>query len=520
MVTRRQFMKTTAGAAAAAATYKIWLREAWAQYGANSPALKKFIDPMRMVGFHIPIAVPDGTTSTGATHYTIDIRQFTDTLHSLMPGPTRLWGYSQNGNTTHLAGVIVATKDQPVQITFNNNLPPTNIIPVDTTIPGANQAMNRVATHLHGGFVPWISDGGPFDWWEPGGTHGTSFLNNSVLNPGAAANQAEYYYPNAQTDRFMWYHDHAYGITRTNAYSGIASGYVLVDPAADAALVAQKIPSAGDLYSPASASNGGTIYMVFQDKIFVPNTTPIPNYPVGVNPGDLFYPYIYDVALFGALGIPSFGGPLASPLPIPSCVPEMFGDTALVNGAAYPFLEVKPRLYRIRMLNACNARFLNPRLVATAGATFPASAEPNPNVAGPSFLQIGDEGGLLPAAVPVNGKKQLPLLIAPAERADLLVDFTGIAPGTEFILYNDAPGPFPGGASIFDYFPKNPKTAVSTPGFGPNTRTLMKFRVVTATAGDPLPPMPATVSLTGLNAPPLVNQTLGVPTPIDRKSVV
>ncbi len=502
--------------AAAVLPWKMAVREAYAQYGVNSPALQKFLDPMRLVGFDIPIAGADATPApvTGVTHYTIDVGQFTDMLHSQMPNPTRLWGYSQGGNAKHLGGVFVATKDVPIQITFNNNLPAANIIPVDITIPGANQAMDRTAVHLHGGFVPWISDGGPFDWWAPDGTHGGSFLNNSVLNPGAAANQAEYYYPNAQTDRFMWYHDHAFGITRTNAYAGIASGYVLVDPVDDAALVAQGIPSAGDLYSPAGAPNGGTIYMVFQDKIFVPTTGIPAGYPItNALPGDLFYPYIYDLALFGALGLPSFGGPLSSPLPVPSVVPEMFGDTALVNGAAYPFLEVKPRLYRIRMLNACNSRFLNPRLVATAGATFPASAEPDPKVAGPSFLQIGTEGGFLPAAVPVNGKKQLPLLIAPAERTDLLVDFTGIAPGTEFILYNDAGGPFPGGARIFDYFPQNPKTPVSTPGFGPNTRTLMKFRVVAAAAGDPLPAMPATVALPA-NEPPLVVQTPGVPTPI------
>jgi spore coat protein A len=166
------------------------------------------------------------------------------------------------------------------------------------------------------------------------------------------------------------------------------------------------------------------------------------------------------------------------------------------------------------MLNACNSRFLNPKLVATAGLGFPNNAEPAPNVAGPSFIQIGTEGGYMQGAVPVNGKKQLRLLVAPAERADVLVNFTGLA-GQEFILYNDAPGPFPGGAKIFDYYPMNPKTPTSIPGFGPNTRTLLKIRVVAPTITVTMPTVNAlNAALPALIDPPLVNQVPGVPTPV------
>ena len=76
--------------------------------------------------------------------------------------------------------------------------------------------------HFHGGLTPWISDGGPFTWWDPTGQHGVSFLNNQILNPTAAADEAECYYPLNQSARFLWYHDHAIGITRINAYAGIA----------------------------------------------------------------------------------------------------------------------------------------------------------------------------------------------------------------------------------------------------------------------------------------------------------
>ena len=70
-------------------------------------------------------------------------------------------------------------------------------------------------------------------------------------------------------------------------------------------------------------------------------------------------------------GFPRSAALLLTPFPFPSCVPEFFGDTILVNGTAYPVLEVEARPVRIRMLNACSSRFLNPRLVATAGHDFP-----------------------------------------------------------------------------------------------------------------------------------------------------
>ncbi len=92
-----------------------------------------------------------------------------------------------------------------------------------------SKAQNRTAVHFHGGHIPWYSDGGPFDWWDPVGNHGPSFLNNVILNPGAAANQAEYYYTMDQSARLGWYHDHAYGITRINAYAGVASALVIRD---------------------------------------------------------------------------------------------------------------------------------------------------------------------------------------------------------------------------------------------------------------------------------------------------
>ena len=517
MLTRREFLRYLGVTGAAAVVpWKMAVQQAWAQYGVNSPALTKFIDPIRgLGGAGIPIMTPDLTLApvTGVLHYTINIRQFTDQLHSELPATTKLRGFGQGpvANFKHLGGIIAAQRNVPIQITFRNRLPGgQHIIPVDKTIPGANAAHNRTAIHLHGGLVPWISDGGPFDWWAPNGTHGLSFLNNTVLNPTAPLNAAEYYYPNNQSARLLWYHDHAFGITRINAYAGIASGYVVDDPAAEAALFIT--PPGATLPDLAAMNLRDTYYLIFQDKIFIPQAGPPANYPVtSATYGDLFYAYIYDTALFSPQGTPSFPPPTnpRTPLPVPSVVPEFFGDTILVNGTAYPTLTVEARPYRFRLLNACNARFLNPKLYSTRGTTFPNNTEPNPP-AGPSFLQIGTEGGYLPGAVRVNSGFRL--LIAPAERADVLVNFTGLA-GREFILWNNAPAPFPGGNPIFDYHPGNPNTPMSTLGFGPNTRTLLKIVVIPSTVTVRMPTVAAlNAVLPTVMEPPLVKQVPGVPT--------
>jgi spore coat protein A, manganese oxidase len=487
---------------------------------AQSPPLEKFIQPLRGLGgtTGIPLAASDGTRKwpgVTATHYTIDIGQFTDKLHPALP-ETTLWGFGQYFDinnphwTRHLGGIIVAERDKPIQITFRNRLTTTgnpdgaplpNIIPVDTSLVGGNVATNRTAVHAHGGFVPWISDGGPFDWWTPGDNNGaltgTSFLNNQVLRPGqnVPSNEAEYYYPNSQSARFVWYHDHAYGITRINAYAGIASAYVITD-------WYEKLLTYWPVNLP-GPTDPRTIYLVFQDKIFVSESTSTnamdPTWnsvapTVSQQPGSLWYAHVYDLNRWGPLG-PNPAGDL----PNPSVIPEFFGDTILVNGTVFPTVTLEQREYRFRMLNACNARFLNFRLVNTDSTglepdsydyinyipnpdpnlpPIPVSTNPPPTSA-PGFaqVQIGSEGGFLPYPAHLNTVGQDKLLLAPAERSDMIFDFRNVPPG-KYILYNNAPGPYPAGDDINDYFPGNPNNpTVSQPGSGPNTRTLLQIIV-------------------------------------------
>jgi FtsP/CotA-like multicopper oxidase with cupredoxin domain len=260
-----------------------------------------------------------------------------------------------------------------------------------------------------------------------------------------------------------------------------------------------------------------------------------------------FYPPI--VALPGG---GSFGTPVANPLfgqvgqpaqnpgmPSPTITPESFMDTPLVNGTAYPYLKVGHKAYRFRILNASNDRTLNlqiyfaksntpassdasgnPTLQTASGevSMTPAAVHPNdpnwpstwptdgrdggvpdPSVVGPSMIQIGNEGGLIPSAtvlpntpigyeyfrrtITVLNVTNHTLLLAPAERADVIVDFSQVPPGSKLIMYNDAPAPMPAFDSRLDYYTGDPDQTTSggapstIAGYGPNTRTVMQFQV-------------------------------------------
>jgi len=473
---RRDFVKLTA--MAGAATLLPWQQRVYAAF-AQSPGLQKFIAPLRGLG-QMATATPVATgaaASAGYDYYEMSVRQFTDQLHPNL-APTTLWGYGNTAQAVsaqrHLGGAIVAQRNRPVRIRFKNELPPSHILPVDGTAPGVDpgtMAMhNRIATHLHGGHVPWPSDGGPWHWFGPGDT-GTALPVNvgasyhRWLPDTTGALTADYWYPNDQSARLMWYHDHAVGITRLNAYSGIATAYLLTDPAVENILVGSgALPSI-------------QIPLVFQDKVFDP-----------LRPGQLWYPNLYDQQFF--LLMPPPGAP---PVPSPSLVSEFWGDTMLVNGTAFPFVEVEPRRYRLRMLNACNTRFLSLQLVMAFGKKFPDNTEPG-SASGVVMQQIGAEGGFLdPAVAPqgaIVGTAKAPLVLAPAERADVIVDFSKVKPGQYIILYNDAPVPYPGGTPLGDFYVGNNKLAVPPlPGFGPNTRTVLQFRVIApVTPADPPPP--------------------------------
>ncbi|MGV8850467.1 MAG: fibronectin type III domain-containing protein, partial [Propionibacteriaceae bacterium] len=200
---------------------------------------------------------------------------------------------------------------------------------------------------------------------------------------------------------------------------------------------------------------------------------------------------------------------------------EAFNDTPIVNGTAYPTTTVDPKTYRYRVLNAANDRFwnlswyvadpttgtlsevaLNKSEVALAQGDPVVFPTPDETLSpkGPNWIQIGSEGGFLPTPVVVPAQPTTwitdptrfdvgnvdlhSLLLAPAERADVLVDFSAYR-GKTLILYNDAPAAFPARVPGYDYYTGGPDLspagAPSTlPGYGPNTRTVMQVKVSNA----------------------------------------
>ncbi len=573
-------------------------------YGSQYPAIRKFVNGLaglyvsgvtplgsvqNNIGQYIPVAVPDTTTYSGSDYYEIELGQYTEKMHSDLPA-TKLEGYRQTNTSDpnvsafrYLGPVIIAQKDRPVRIKFTNRLPPGSggdlFIPTDTSIMGAGMGpsggsytQNRATLHLHGGNNPWISDGTPHQWTTPVGDSsqypkGVSVQYVPDMDGGTEPQGTlTFYYTNQQSARLMFYHDHAYGITRLNVYVGQAAGYLLRDTVEQGLISSGVIPSA-------------EIPLIIQDKTFVPGPAQLaaedPTWDTNKygGYGNLWFPHVYmpnqnpyDPTGAAAMGRWDYGPwfwppytgltyqPIANPYydqvnapweppyipatPNPSLVPEAFCDTPLVNGTAYPYLQVGQKAYRFRILNACNDRFLNLQLYyaksnatmwdpttgglldANAGevnmvpavpnAGLPASwptdsragGAPDPHASGPSMVQIGSEGGFLPQpavlpntpigydynrrSITVLNVLNKTLFLGPAERADVIVDFSGCPDGSKLILYNDAPAPVPAFDPRIDYYTGDPdQTAMggappTQPGYGPNTRTILQFQVTSA----------------------------------------
>ena len=562
--------------------------------GVITGGIRKFVDSLpglgaanaNNLGQYIPLAIADTTTYPGSDYYQIGLVEYFQKMNSDLP-TTQLRGYRDlaagaDGNAHYLGPLILAQRDRPVRIKFSNQLAPNSsfFLPVDTSVMGAgpgplgagvgNYSPNRATLHLHGGNTPWISDGTPHQWTVPAGEStsypkGVSTQNvPDMPNPGPGA--MTFYYPNEQSGRLMFYHDHAYGITRLNVYAGEAAGYLLTDSVEEGLINSGVLPS-----------NGGGVYrygipLIIQDKTFQPDPVVLaaqdPTWNWGWRLGNLWFPHVYmpnqnpfDAAGANAMGRWDYGpwfwppytalahGPVPNPYfmganeppmipgtPNPTIVPEAFMDTPLVNGTAYPYVQVGQQTFRFRILNACNDRSLNLQLyyadptlapgapgfgkevkmvpaVSTLG--FPDSwptdgrdgGVPDPATAGPPLIQIGTEGGFLPVPVvipstPVGyiyNRRDIVvlnisthgLMLGPAERADVIVDFSGVPTGSKLILYNDAPAPVPAFDSRNDFYTGDPDQTstggapTTLPGYGPNTRTIMQFQVVAG--GSPAP---------------------------------
>jgi spore coat protein A len=318
--------------------------------------------------FRDPLPIPP--VRPRQSYYEVTMTQFKQKLHQQLP-PTTVWGY----DGSFLGPTFDMRRGTPISVKWINNLPSKHILPVDTTLHGCEPPTPEVRTvvHVHGHRVAPESDGYPEAWFT-----------NGFAQVGPAFKTQVYDYPNDQRATMLWYHDHALGITRLNVAAGLVGIYFIRDEVEDALGLPQGAPY--------------EVPLVLMDRSFTNN-------------GQIAY---------SGTGVTSYH---------PVWIPEYFGDADLVNGKVWPYLEVEPRKYRFRVLNAANARFyhLQTRLA------------PNDTQAGPPFIQIGADQGFLPAPVTLPS-----LLMSPAERADIVIDFSGFA-GQSIDLINDAATPYPDG---------------------------------------------------------------------------
>jgi FtsP/CotA-like multicopper oxidase with cupredoxin domain len=291
-----------------------------------------------------------------------------------------------------------ATKDQRIFVNYTNNLSGPHMFPVDPTIMAANPNNARIpqppfvdkqgnllvpfppgypqfqspivtVAHLHGGVTPSDSDGFPRSWFSKG-----------LTKTGPTFDGTTFEYFNGQLPTMLWYHDHALGLTRLNLAAGLEGMFIIRDTQHDN--IAPLLPS-GEFEVP----------LMLTDRAFNTDGS-IQFTTVGDNP-DL-HPY-WD--------------------------PEYFGNVIMVNGKAWPNLNVQRRQYRFRIVDGSNARFYN--LSFSNGM---------------SFVQVAADGSYLPAPVTLTS-----LFMSICERADILVDFSNLRPGTKVVLMNAANAPFPGG---------------------------------------------------------------------------
>jgi len=474
-ISRRDFIRL--GAAGGAALFLTTKLGGVSSVFAVPLAPGETLDPDTVAKWQTPLVIPPAMPRTaGFNHsgrpidyYEIAVRQATQHIlpESMGLDPTPVWSYASasHSNTFHYpAYTIEATWNRPVRVKWINQLVDASgqalphLLPVDQTLHWANPpggADHRdsrgsdpapytgpvpIVTHLHGGHSFEESDGYPEAWYLPdaSGIPASYAREGSLYNSFKAKAEAAYgqewepgsavfQYPNDQRATTLWYHDHTLGMTRLNVYAGPAGFYLIRRGPGD--------QTVGDLPGPAPARGdaaGKSYYeipIVVQDRAFTPSGELwFPDnraYFEGLAREQLQIPFIPQMACDGASDIS------------PIWNPEFFGDVMVVNGKAWPYLNVEPRRYRLRLLNGCNSRFLILKMSD-----------------GRPFTQIGSEGGFLPEPVQLQQ-----LLIGPAERADVIVDFTDVAAGTEIIMENIGPDePFGGGVPGTDFPVSNPDT--------------------------------------------------------------
>lgn len=443
----------------------------------------------------MPTAATLGTGADRIDYYEISMKQFTQQVLPEGLPQTTVWGYGpvaaeqEDAPLIHNAPSLTIEAEQgvPTRVKWINDLCDEDgahlphLLPVDPTLhwanpqgkvaerdtrpafsetPGPYTGPVPIVTHVHGAVgVGDESDGYPEAWFLCDGPVVGYARNGSWYDFFARKAKKEFgvdwgdgfaisQYPNENRASTLWYHDHTLGMTRLNVYAGPAGFYVVRGgDAGDDTVVEARTGSVAVLPGPAPKAGdpAGMAYreipVAIQDRAFNED-------------GSLFYPG--DRSYFDGIAGPYIPEGDISPI----WNPEFFGNTIIVNGATWPFLEVEQRRYRLRLLNGCQSRFLILDFSAITGG---------------DVWQIGAEGGFLAKPVHVttlDGPGTL--VMGPAERADVIVDFTNVQEG-EYALLNIGPDePYGGGEPGDDFEPADPQT----------TGQILQFRVVPATSAD------------------------------------
>ncbi len=385
--------------------------------------IPKFVDQLIIPPVYVPQWSFDWNNWRLTQTYKVDMSEFYEQIlptayANVTPTgfqQTKVWGYGgyakdaitgENlGYFRYSPGATFETyKGIPVQVTWTNRITTPHMFPVDPTIhwanpnnmphpmppfppfpPGFLQAQSPVTLVTHlHGAIVQPDSDGGPEQWWT--ADGKHGPDYRTTKP-TSANSAVYYYANSQEPTTLFYHDHALGVTRLNVQSGLA-GFWKINDFLDS--IAKKLPS-GQYDIP----------LAIQDRNF--NADGSMWFPAeGVNPD--IHPY---------------------------WTPEVFGNTIMVNGKLWPNLDVDKGQYFFRIVDGSNARFYNMSLkVVGTNATLP-------------FTQIMSDGGYLKSAATLGS-----LVIAPGERAGILVDFSKLAAGTKVIMTNTANAPFPDGDPV------------------------------------------------------------------------
>ncbi|SDD25653.1 multicopper oxidase family protein [Actinokineospora iranica] len=344
--------------------------------------LTKFLDPLR-----VP---PRIRSRWHQDELTITAVRTTVQLHSQLPR-TEVWAYEGGfpGPTIEVAS------GKQIRVSWTNEIEGTIPLtavhaPIETApfnSPGYRNPDGSLPPGV--GIIDGVAD---LPSWTVVHLHGArtgggndGWAHNAVLKGASQLTE----YPNEQPSTTLWYHDHAMAITRYNVYAGLAGMYLIRDEEED------------DLDLPRGEHE---VPLIITDRNLDTELD-------GSLSGRLLYKVPSAVTPAGGVGTLPFSGPFT-----------------LVNGKIWPHMDTEARWYRFRVLNASNARFYTLNLIDEAGNLTDAADVPYND----AIRQIGTDGGLLPEPAPLPDGG---LTIAPAERADLLIDFSRF-PGRRLRLTN------------------------------------------------------------------------------------